>query len=304
MKMGIFFYLLLLLVFQFHQLRNWASATTDFSPSQQQSKVDDVVKLLLAFKHSSVQYDPHGFLSEWKSDSSIPFCSWRGLTCSPQGHVTTLNLSNTGLVGSLHLPTLTALPTLRYLYLQNNSFSAADLSSNNTLLCGLETVDLSSNNISNPLPDQSFLRGCDHLAFVNLSHNFIPGGNLRFSPSLLQLDLSGNQISDTSLLACQNLNLLNVSHNKLKGKLSLSLSSCNNLSTLDLSYNALSGEIPTSFLANASASLKHLDLSSNIFSANFSALNFGPCNSLSLLNLSGNTLSGKLFPASLGNCHV
>ncbi|KAM5582861.1 hypothetical protein ABKV19_002997 [Rosa sericea] len=287
---------------------NVASATRDLSPPQQQeqrqSNDDDrVKKLLLAFKHSSVQSDPHGYLSDWKSNSSIPFCSWRGLTCSPEGHVTTLNLSNAGLVGSFHLPNLTALPTLQHLYLQNNSFSAADLSSNNSL-CRLETVDLSLNTISNPLPDQSFLQGCNHLAFVNLSHNLIPGGSLHFSPSLLQLDLSGNNISDLSLLTCQNLNLLNVSHNKLKGRLGISLLSCKNLSTLDLSYNVLSGKIPTNFLANVSAYLRYLDLSSNNFLGKLSTLDFGVCSSLSLLNLSGNTLSGKVFPASLSHCHV
>ncbi|XP_062015823.1 serine/threonine-protein kinase BRI1-like 1 [Rosa rugosa] len=301
-------YFLLLLIFQFHQFPYVASATTYLFPPQQQeqrqSNDDDTVKkLLLAFKHSSVQSDPHGFLTDWKSNSSIPFCSWRGLTCSPEGHVTTLNLSNAGLAGSFHLPNLTALPTLQHLYLQNNSFSAADLSSNNSL-CRLETVDLSFNTISNPLPDQSFLQGCNHLAFVNPSRNLIPGGSLHFSPSLLQLDLSGNDISHLSLLTCQNLNLLNVSHNKLQENLGLSLLSCKNLSTVDLSYNYISGEIPTSFLANVSASLKYLDLSSNSFSGEFASLDFGQCSSLTLLKLSHNNLYGDEFPSSLAHCQA
>ncbi|ONH99569.1 hypothetical protein PRUPE_6G036400 [Prunus persica] len=304
-----FFCFLLLFVFHFYLLLSLASGARNLSSSQQlqqeQSQSDDdEVRLLLAFKQSSVQSDPHGFLSDWKADSATPLCSWRGLTCSSDDHVITINLSNAGLIGSLHFPTLTALPSLQNLYLQGNSFSAADLSVSNITSCRLETVDLSSNNISEPFPSRSFLLSCDHLASVNLSHNSIPGGSLSFGSSLLQLDVSHNQISDTALLTCQNLNLLNVSTNKLTGKLSDSLFSCKNLSTLDLSNNTFSGEIPSSFLAKASASLKYLDLSSNNFTGKFSNLDFGQCRSITLLKLAHNALSGDQFPVSLGNCQV
>ncbi|PRQ34919.1 putative protein kinase RLK-Pelle-LRR-Xb-1 family [Rosa chinensis] len=288
--MGLFCFLVLLL---FHFL-NFSSAA---------SNEDVVKKLLLQFKQSSVQSDPQGFLSDWKSDSSTALCSWKGLTCS-EGHVITLDLSSHGLIGSLHLPTLTALPSLQNLYLQNNSFSATDLSVSNITSCSLVTVDLSSNNIASPLPVRSFLEGCENLALVNLSGNSIPGGSFSFGASLLQLDISRNLISDSSLLTCQNLNLLNVSGNKLTGKLSDSILSCKNLTTLDLSYNALSGEIPNTFLESVSASLKYLDLSSNNFSAKFASLDFGQCSSLTLLKLSHNNLYGDEFPSSLANCQA
>ncbi|KAL6200535.1 hypothetical protein ACLB2K_030316 [Fragaria x ananassa] len=87
------FCFLLLVILQYYQLPNVALATTNFSLSQREqrrTKDDNVEKLLLAFKESSVQSDSQGFLSDWKHNSSIPICSCKGLTCSPQGHVTTL----------------------------------------------------------------------------------------------------------------------------------------------------------------------------------------------------------------------
>nr|APR64277.1 leucine-rich repeat family protein [Populus tomentosa] len=271
--------------------------------SSQQSTNNEVVGLL-AFKKSSVQSDPNNLLANWSPNSATP-CSWSGISCSLDSHVTTLNLTNAGLIGTLNLYNLTgALPSLNHLYLQGNSFSASDLSASSS--CVLESLDLSSNNISDPLPRKSFFESCNHLSYVNLSHNSIPGGSLRFSPSLLQLDLSRNTISDSTWLAyslstCQNLNLLNFSDNKLAGKLAVTPLSCNSLSVLDLSYNLLSGEIPPNFVAD-SPSLKYLDLSHNNFSANFSSLDFGHYCNLTWLSLSQNRLSGIGFPLSLRNC--
>ncbi|PON88860.1 Leucine-rich repeat receptor kinase [Trema orientale] len=295
-------WLVLLVAFQ-HLLISASAARRDLS--------EQAVGLLLAFKHSSVESDPNGVLADWQATSSSP-CSWRGVTCSRDGLVTSLSLSNAGLTGTLHLPQLTALTTLQHLYLQGNSFSAGDLSASNASSCALETLDLSSNNLSDPLPQPSFLLSCDRLAYVNLSRNSIPGGSggtIRFGPSLLQLDLSRNRISDSGLLShtlsnCQHLNLLNFSDNKLSGQLGVTLSSCKGLSTLDLSHNLLSGRIPSSFVADAPPSLEHLDLSYNNFSGKFSDLDLGLCSNLTWLNLSRTTLSGSEFPVSLINCQL
>ncbi|KAJ9173888.1 hypothetical protein P3X46_016980 [Hevea brasiliensis] len=299
--MGIFGfgYVLLLLLIIPSQARELAS---------QQSSNDDIVGLL-AFKKSSVQSDPKNKLANWTIDSPSP-CSWFGVSCSADARrVTSVNLTNAGLIGSLHLPDLTALPALTSLILRGNLFSAGDLSASTSTPCALETLDLSSNNISDPLPGRSFLLSCNHLAHVNLSHNSIPGFTLPFGPSLLQLDLSGNRISDSTvfnraLSNCQNLNFLNFSDNKLAGKLETSPISCKSLSVLDLSCNLLSGEIPPSFVADSLPSLKILDLSHNNFSGSFSGLDFGHCSNLSLVSLSRNRLSGTAFPTSLNNCEV
>nr|QBB21104.1 receptor-like protein kinase BRI1-3 [Dimocarpus longan] len=272
------------------------------------SNNNEEVSNLIAFKQFSVTSDPKGYLSNWTSTSTSP-CSFIGVVCSDDGHVTTLKLNNFGLVGSLHLPTLTSLPQLQHLYLQGNLFSVGDLSTSRTISCNLQTVDLSLNNISGALPGRSFLHTCDHLVSVNLSHNSISQASLHISPSLLQLDLSRNRISDSfslnySISSCQNLNLLNFSDNKLSGKLVAAPSSCKSLSTLDLSYNLLSGDIPPTFLADSPQSLKYLDLSHNNFSGKFSSLDFGVCNNLTVINLSQNILSGAEFHPSLSSCQL
>ncbi|KAL6195254.1 hypothetical protein ACLB2K_030874 [Fragaria x ananassa] len=292
------FCFLLLVILQNYQLPNVPLATTNFSLSQREqrrTKDDNVEKLWLAFKEFLIRLETQFFHSYMLMERPHLF------TTRP---CDSLNLWNAGIVGSLHLPTLTALPSLQNLYLQGNSFSASDLSVSNITSCRLVTVDLSSNNITSPLPVQSFLEGCEHLASVNLSGNSIPGGSFRFGASLRQLDISRNRISDSSLLTCQNLNLLNVSGNKLTRKLSGSILSGKNVTTLDLSYNALSGEMPNTFLKSASASLKYLDLSSNNFTGKFASLDFGQCSSLTLLKLSHNNLYGDEFPSSLANCQA
>ncbi|KAF8031312.1 hypothetical protein BT93_D0493 [Corymbia citriodora subsp. variegata] len=270
--------------------------------------VNNEVLALLAFKNSSVQSDPNGFLSNWEASSQTP-CSWSGVSCTPDGHVQAVDLSNAGLSGVLHLPWLTKLPGLRVLSLHGNLFSAGDLSASASSACQLETVDLSFNNFSDPLPGDSFLISCPSLVHVNLSQNSIPGGNLHFGPSLLQLDLSSNRISEPnfliySLSSCQNLKLLNFSGNMIAGKLDVTPTSCKNLSVLDVSGNHLFGNIPPNFVADSLPSLEYLDLSKNNFTSKFLDLDFGSCGNLTYLNLSSNSLSGSEFPESLKNCQI
>ncbi|KAK3200206.1 hypothetical protein Dsin_023621 [Dipteronia sinensis] len=305
--MGIFGFVLLLL---FHLLMMPSHARQILASKQSTiSSSNEEVTNLIDFKKFSVESDPKGYLSNWTSNSISP-CSFQGVFCSDDGHVTALNLNNFGLIGSLHLPSITSLSQLQHLSLQGNIFSAGDLSTSRTISCNLQTVDLSSNNISGAIPDRSFLQSCDGLVSVNLSRNTISGSTLHFGPSLLQLDLSRNRISNSTILtytlsSCQNLNLLNFSDNRLSGKLAVTpSSSCKSLSTLDLSYNLLSGEIPTSFVADSPESLKYLDLSHNNFSGKFSDLDFGLCSNLTLINLSQNILSGSGFPQSLRNCQL
>ncbi|XP_057956696.1 receptor-like protein kinase BRI1-like 3 [Malania oleifera] len=264
---------------------------TEMLVSQQKSNGE--VARLMAFKRSSVAADPSHFLGNWIASSTSP-CTWQGITCSSRGRVTAINLNNAGLSGHLHLIHLLALPFLHYLNLHGNSFSnggdpLAFMNSSHAP-CSLENLDLSSNNLSDPLdrPSFSLLLSCNQLSSLNLSCNSIPGGSLDFSPSLLQLDLSQNQISDSAILTyslsnCQNLNLLNLSNNRLPGEL--------RVTSFDL-------------VANSLPSINYLDLSHNNFSGDFSRLEFGDCAKLMLLGLSHNSLSGAGFPTSLTNCQL
>ncbi|XP_052208195.1 serine/threonine-protein kinase BRI1-like 1 [Diospyros lotus] len=276
------------------------------SQARKLSSQNSEVLGLMAFKES-IAADPNGVLANWVSSAASP-CSWRGLSCSDQGGVTVVDLTNAGLIGGLQLDTLIALPSLTRLYLSGNHFSG-NLSVAPPPSCRLETLDLSSNNFSEPLYAQALLHSCASLASLNLSRNSIPGGALKFGPFLSQLDLSRNQISDSAMLSyslsnCQSLNLLNFSDNKLSGKLdSYTPSSCKNLWTLDLSNNHLSGDIPAGFMVELE-SLRVLDLSHNNFTGNFFSLQFNNCHNLTLLSLSFNSLSGTGFPDGLTNCQV
>ncbi|XP_009610192.1 receptor-like protein kinase BRI1-like 3 [Nicotiana tomentosiformis] len=239
---------------------------------------NDQVGSLIAFKKSSVEFDPNGFLKDWSFSSSTP-CTWNGISCS-NGQVVELNLSSADLSGLLHLSHLMALPTLLRLHFTGNNFYG-NLSSTADS-CSFEFLDLSANNFSETLVLEPLLQSCDRIKYLNVSGNSIQGVvGLKFGPSLLQLDLSSNTISDVGILSyamsnCQNLNVLNISSNKLTGKLKSSLSSCKSLSVLDLSYNNLTGEL--------------------------NGLDFGTCQNLTVLNLSHNNLSSTEFPPTLANC--
>ncbi|XP_051128687.1 receptor-like protein kinase BRI1-like 3 [Andrographis paniculata] len=260
---------------------------------------------LLAFKRSSIDSDPDGFLRSWIPSSSSP-CSWAGVSCSGGSAVAKLDLSNAGLSGNLDLSDLMALKSLTTVLLAGNSF-AGNLSSTTGDSCSFQHLDLSGNSFSQPLAAGALSTSCSRLVHLNLSGNALPRVDLKIGASLSQLDLSENKIADSALLTsllsnCNNLNLLNVSGNKLAGKLSGSLSSCRSLAVLDLSRNDFSGAVPAAFVSNALASLTVLDLSGNNFTGDIHDFDFGVCRNLTVLNLSGNELSATAFPASLSNC--
>ncbi|KAL0399028.1 UNVERIFIED_CONTAM: Receptor-like protein kinase BRI1-like 3 [Sesamum radiatum] len=201
--------------------------------SSQQESSGGEVGSLLAFKRSSIEADPKGFLGNWVLSSSSP-CSWNGVSCSEDGRVTKLDFTNAGISGHLHISDLMALTSLTTLLLSGNFFYG-NLSSS-AKFCSFEFLDLSLNNFSEPLAADSSLISCSGLAYFNLSHNSISSGSLKFGHSLSQLDLSGNKISDLGLLSsllsnCQNLNLLNFSSNKLAGKLETPLARASWFST-------------------------------------------------------------------------
>ncbi|KAK6934705.1 Leucine-rich repeat-containing N-terminal, plant-type [Dillenia turbinata] len=250
----------------------------------QVSSQNSDVSALLAFKKSSIDSDPNGFLSDWSASSSNP-CSWKGVQCDASKHVVSLDFTNFGLMGHLYFPHLMVLPSLKLVNLKENFFSGDLFTSDASVSvkvtsCGLESIDLSCNNFSDPI-SHPLLLSCHYLAYLNLSHNSIPSVSFSFGSSLSQLDLSSNRVSDMgflnySLSNCQNLNLLNLSNNKFNGRLTATLSSSKTLSILDLSYNNFSGS--------------------------FTDLQLGDCSNLTVLNLSHNQLSGTGFPSSLTSC--
>lgn len=110
----------------------------------------------------------------------------------------------------------------------------------------LEYLDLSSNNISTPIP------------------NF--GGSC---PKLKHLDLSSNKfvgkIEDNALVGCTSLSFLNVSNNEFSGGFP-PLPSSSSMEYLYLGSNKFQGLIPESFAGDFCSNLVELDVSFNNFS--------------------------------------
>ncbi|CAN8270140.1 unnamed protein product [Cochlearia groenlandica] len=148
-----------------------------------------------------------------------------------------------------------------------------------------------------------------NLREIYLQGNAFSSGDSSVSSSRCSLeviDLSSNLISDSSTVdyvfsTCMNLVSVNFSNNNLAGKLKSSPSSIssNRITTVDLSSNLFSGKIP-----GFPASLKHLDLSQNNLSGDFSDLSFGLCENLTFFSISQNNISGDKFPISLSNCNL
>ncbi|XVF18583.1 hypothetical protein REPUB_Repub11eG0035300 [Reevesia pubescens] len=289
------------------------ASTTPLTSSQKQKQSNEIMALL-AFTHNSIAGDPNGFLDDW-SPASLSPCSWVGVSCSPTGQVSALNFSYAGLIGRLQIDDLMVLENLQHLYLSGNSFSGNLLHKNGSYPCIIETLDLSFNNLSEPI-SKSFVDSCDRLTSLNLSHNMFSGDitaplDSELPGSLEFFDISHNNLSGNfSMLEfknCAKLLVLNLSNNVLYGTgIPTSLSNCRLLQNLDLSHNELQGKIPA-----ALGNLKYLNLAHNDLSGSIPLELGWTCRTLVKLDLSGNRLSVQLqvpfnnitgsIPPSLGN---
>ncbi|KAH7286118.1 hypothetical protein KP509_33G059100 [Ceratopteris richardii] len=149
---------------------------------------------LLIFK--SGLRDSLGVLKNWKLSDDDP-CHWRGVSCSPQRRVTSLNLPYSRLWGPIS-PVLGRLLELRRLSLHDNNFYGA-------------------------LPVE--LGNCSKLRALYLQSNFLSGvipQELGYLSSIVVLDISGNSLSGTipsSLGKLKRLTFLNLSMNFLVGEI-------------------------------------------------------------------------------------
>nr|KYP49935.1 Serine/threonine-protein kinase BRI1-like 1 [Cajanus cajan] len=281
----------------------------------------------MRFKQLHVSSDPKNFLSDWapsaSASASASPCAWRGVSCSsaePRS-VTALDLTGAALSGTLHLPTLTSLPSLQELILRGNSFSSFNFSVSPS--CALQTLDLSYNNFSGKFPFLNLTPST--LLLLNFSDNQLAGqlsetlvsniSTLDLSCNLLSgkvpprlvndavqvLDFSSNNFSSLDFVTCKSLTRLSFARNALSGdEFPRGLSNCNNLEALDLSRNEFAMEIPAEVLTNLK-SLKSLFLQHNEFSGEIPSELGSLCGTLVELDLSDNKLSGAL-PLSFAKC--
>lgn len=208
-----------------------------------------------------------------------------------------LNLSSNHLTGEL--PFLTG--SCVVLDLSNNKFEG-----NLTRMIkwgNIEFLDLSQNLLTGPIPEVTpqFLR----LNFLNLSHNTLssslPSAITKY-PKLRVLDLSSNQFDGpllSDLLTMSTLEELYLENNLLSGAVKSLLPSLDhaNLEVLDLSHNRLGGYFPDQFISLTALTM--LNIAGNNFSGSLPS-SMSDLSALISLDISQNHFTGPL-PSNLSS---
>ncbi|KAM7462654.1 hypothetical protein LguiA_030775 [Lonicera macranthoides] len=255
----------LLLILFVALLLNVTLATTNYQGNETDSLA------LLAFK--SNLHDPQGVLNSW--NSSVHFCKWQGITCGLRHRrVTVLNLSSSGLVGSLS-PHIGNLSFLRSIALQNNSLQG-QIPPEIGRLFRLQSLRLYNNSLEGKIP-------------ANLSH----------CTSLVRIIVSNNKLVGEiprELTTLSNLISLSLFQNYLRGEIWSSFGNLTALEKLSLSYNALKGSIPDTF--GKLIKLSFLGIGANEISGMVPSSIYN-LSSLTTLALGGNQLHGSI-PHNLG----
>ncbi|KAJ1443710.1 Leucine-rich repeat [Sesbania bispinosa] len=169
----------------------------------------------------------------------------------------------------------------------------------------LITIDLSYNKISAVSGKNSSNATLSRIQVLRLA-----SCNLVEFPDFFQdlgelkhLDLSDNSVNSLPswIWRKTSLQFLNMSHNSLRGKISPSICNLAFLEHLDLSYNNLSDMVP-SCLGSFSQSLQILQLQGNRLSG-FIPQTYLKTSALKMIDLSNNSLQGQL-PRALVNCRM
>ncbi|XWS22620.1 hypothetical protein CRYUN_Cryun29cG0051800 [Craigia yunnanensis] len=132
-------------------------------------------------------------MKNWDSNSVDP-CSWRMVTCSPDGYVSALGLPSQRLSGTLS-PSIGNLSNLQSVLLQNNAI-LGPIPATIGKLEKLETLDLSNNTFSGEIP--SSLGDLKSLNYLRLNNNSLTGAcpdSLSKIDGLTLVDLSYNNLS-------------------------------------------------------------------------------------------------------------
>ncbi|XP_027360227.1 protein NSP-INTERACTING KINASE 3 isoform X2 [Abrus precatorius] len=155
------------------------------------SGINYEVVALMAIKTDLI--DPHNVLENWDINSVDP-CSWRMITCSPDGYVSALGLPSQNLSGTLS-PGIGNLTNLQSVLLQNNAMSGQIPAAIGNLE-KLQTLDLSNNAFSGEIP--SSLGALKNLNYLRLNNNSLTGScpqSLSNIEGLTLVDLSYNNLS-------------------------------------------------------------------------------------------------------------
>ncbi|BAH95108.1 Os11g0173900 [Oryza sativa Japonica Group] len=285
--------------------------------SLNESEIDR--RSLLEFK-KGISMDPQKALMSW-NDSTL-LCNWEGVLCrvkTPR-RVTSLNLTNRGLVGKIS-PSLGNLTFLKFLLLPTNSLTG-EIPSSFGYLHRLQFLYLSNNTLQGMIPD---LTNCSNLKAIWLDSNDLVGQipNI-LPPHLQQLQLYNNNLTGTipSYLAnitslkelifvsnqiegnipnefakLPNLKVLYAGANKLEGKFPQAILNISTLTGLSLAYNNLSGELPSNLFTYL-PNLQDLGLAANLFQGHIPN-SLANASKLYMLDIALNYFTG-IIPTSIG----
>ncbi|KAL5558067.1 hypothetical protein UlMin_034278 [Ulmus minor] len=270
-----------------------------FSISAISALANDTDRLAVIHFKQSITSDPFGILRSW--NDSISFCNWPGITCGRRHHrVTSLILNGLDLKGSLS-PHIGNLTFLRFISLQNNSFSG-QIPQQVGHLFRLQHLYLTNNTFGGRIPVS--LVNCSKLRTIWLYGNKLDGDIPKEIGTLIKLEnfvVDKNNLMGgipTSLGNLSSLWQFSAQFNHLSGNISDEIRGLSSLNYFYVGVNRLSGTIP-SFLYNLS-SLNEISITENQFNGNLPT-NIGLyLPNLQVLQIGDNEFSGTI-PNSLFN---
>ncbi|CAH1413903.1 unnamed protein product [Lactuca virosa] len=160
--------------------------------------------VLLKWK-ASLQIPKNSLLSSWipfplNSSASVPCTSWFGVVCNADGRIQKLNLTSSGLMGTLHRFSFSLLHNLTHFNLSLNNLYGP-IPAEVRHLSNLVYLDFSLNKFSGVIPPE--IGNLHQLTILSLYSNNISGpipielGNLK---SLTHLVVYKNQLSGYSFI--------------------------------------------------------------------------------------------------------
>ena len=232
--------------------------------------------------------DPNGVLN-WSETLGMEH--WQGIISSEENGVTTLEIHNTALNGTVPAG-LGSLPNLRFLELWKNGLTGsipAELGN----LSNLEELRLDQNALTGSIP--TGLGSLSNLRSMSLYFNQLSGG---IPSDFGNLNSLGYLSLDRNFLGLQTHPTVgNPAPAAVQNPIPNSLGNLSNLAGLDLGDNRLSGSIPSA-LGNL-PELNILGLEHNEFSGSIPTA-LGNLSKLNGLSVWDNNLSGSI-PSQLGN---
>lgn len=252
----------------------------------------DEKQLLLKVK-AALQNSNTDVFDSWESNNSV--CNFRGITCSQDGRVTEIELSNQRLSGVIPLESICELESLEKLSLGGN-FLLGTISSDLNKCVGLQYLDLGNNFFAGPFPAFSSLIGLKHLYLNNSGFSgHFPWKSLQNMSGLITLSIGDNQFEQSPIgeevFKLYDLNWLYLSNCSINGTIPPEIGNLSQLRNLELSDNYLSGEIPAEI--GKLSNLWMLELYDNHLSG-IIPVGFRNLTNLEKFDASSNSLEGDL----------